>query len=331
MMNIMMKKQNLILAVVCVCAAVHAQIYKEDPLQDVVASQAGEWVNRDGSVVADVLNVRVKPGLFYELLCKLKKDDRIHVIGKKDGWFEISVPSESQAWVADLYIDSKGIIVGDEVRVRAGPGVAFTPYSSLSRGHQTELRGEGRDGWQQIEPPHGATAWIRAEFVKLDPIVESVLSGCEEASPSLQDPRDTQQVMNSENLGSALVADDDPVLLESVSIEEKKGPTVKHRPALEDAIAADLAHTAPVINLPLRGMREGKVVSLKDQASEVATHVLMQKTGADFVPVCYLHSSLLNMRDWENDSVRIYGTEIWFKGWRRPVVEVNGVFLLPNL
>ncbi len=69
----------------------------------------------------------------------------------------------------------------------------------------------------------------------------------------------------------------------------------------------------------------GVVISLQDKASTYASHVLCENRNFTLVPICYLHSSILDLRSWEHLSVEITGEEVSIAGWSRPVLKVDGI------
>ena len=70
-------------------------------------------------------------------------------------------------------------------------------------------------------------------------------------------------------------------------------------------------------------MKEGILLSLKERASEHASHVLCTRIGTTAYPICHLKSTRLVLGEWENRSVRVYGPELRFPGWTLPVMHVH--------
>jgi hypothetical protein len=96
---------------------------------------------------------------------------------------------------------------------------------------------------------------------------------------------------------------------------------------------APVTGVGPVENLPparvplVQVRRDGVVVSLGAQSSSVATHYLGLAVGGTEYPVCYLHSTHLSLQEWERKEVRVYGNEVYYQGWKKPVIEVTGIQL----
>jgi hypothetical protein len=69
----------------------------------------------------------------------------------------------------------------------------------------------------------------------------------------------------------------------------------------------------------------GLLLSLRNQASQNASHVLCERKNYTLHPLCYLKSTLLDLRQWENQDVEISGKEVQIPGWSRPVILVNSI------
>lgn len=124
---------------------------------------------RRGTVTAETLNVRARPGLFYEVIAKLETGDKVQVLERQNDWYRIPAPKDAEAWVADRFVSEDNRITGDGVRVRAGTGVAFSAYHTLDQGTAVKPTGKTRDNWNQITPPDNATAWVSGQFIELEP------------------------------------------------------------------------------------------------------------------------------------------------------------------
>jgi hypothetical protein len=82
--------------------------------------------------------------------------------------------------------------------------------------------------------------------------------------------------------------------------------------------------TTPPPDAPII-MKEGVLISLKSQASELASHVLCMRVGTTAYPVCYLKSTRLDLTEWENREVRVYGRELRLPGWSLGVLHVHSI------
>ena len=122
-----------------------------------------------GTVLAGVLNVRARPGLRFEVIAKLRKDDPVTVVAEEQDWFGIAVPKIAKAYIAARFLGPDGTVIGDKVRVRSGPGLVFTPYAELHEGEKVEPQGDPENGWQRITPPEGGVGWVHRAFIAIEP------------------------------------------------------------------------------------------------------------------------------------------------------------------
>ncbi len=462
-----------------------------------------------GRVDADVLSVRARPGTNYEVVSKLQRGDVVEIVSEQDGWMEIFAPEDSRAWCARQFISDEGVITGNQVRVRAGPGLVFSPYYDLPEGAKVEMLGESRNGWQQILVPNEATVWIHGEFVStlneteqttataedavsvkvqaaekavdemleavaedeaeelnaqdlssvMAPVEEETLDGVEfpvettEPEDALEQAEavverekhiipleEVNETSATEDLNAEVLAavgvDEETVIEKTeeaapsgwgktvpdavpdkVEVESEvkiaavtqpdvepvtemaaeiavdvpnvsEGATVPSIPEVvpiseedldqfntqdeveivvvttpsdvedEDVEAAlvevveEVAEQVPAEELPLEIVEtvpveiplvkvpevevesqatRGTLVSLGARANAYATHVVADLEDGHAFPKCYLVSSRVNLREWENREVCVYGEEIWYPEWSRPTVRVNGVQLLDTL
>jgi hypothetical protein len=99
---------------------------------------------------------------------------------------------------------------------------------------------------------------------------------------------------------------------------------VEAKPAEKPVSAAPVAGT---VTRPFTVVYEGVVTSLGDKAKPgVFTHLLSVRQGDQMVPVAYLVSTRIALGEWEGRRVKVTdGQEVWYPGWKRPVLAVTGV------
>ena len=149
------------------------------------------------AVVTDTLRVRAKPGTDAPIVGRLKKDDVVFLLGRREDnqWYQITYPPDSldRAWIfaqvvkpesdplalpiaERLPVVSQNQAIGvtkEYLTVRGGPGTAFDPVGYLSPGREITIIGQTPDAiWFYIQvptsfPPNAPkTAWVKAEFVE---------------------------------------------------------------------------------------------------------------------------------------------------------------------
>lgn len=341
------------------------------------AAPAKPAVARPAKVTTNVLNIRARPGLQYEVIGKFKMGDAVQVMGELEEWYEVQVPASAEAWVSARFLDADGKVMADRLRVHSGPGVVFNTYAFVKRGDTMKRQGEASvDGWQKIEAPAGATAWVNKKFVTLDsgagavPKVKEVVammgggeavetgkaggdqSETATAAPAPEKPApapapdaaktgvvkpDAASPAAAPAEGAAVPKPEaaKPVTPAVPPPAEKKTesapavPAVPAKPAPTPAAPSAAKEVTPPTVAPAAPgtviAKEGFVKSLENQASASATHYLCIEEGRNLVPVCYLVSKKLSLKEWEGQNVRLYGREIWNPGWKRPVLDVTGI------
>lgn len=326
-----------------------------------------------GKVNVDRLNVRARPGTTYEVVAKVVRGQEVTVVGEHGEWLEILPPEGTDAWCSSRYIGPDGRITGNNVRVRSGPGVVFSVFSTLDKGTTVQRIGEPAGEWQKISAPQSATVWIHGQFV--DPVSPEPGDGAGENGrqtvgegvPQPEDAGGEVSAVSDEDESAGL-----PVLDMSVAVGETSAqsgrdsapqsendqgvaaqdndrvtPSVDNDEGDEsDAAAGDEeplqqgiaplpsaddlhgpAHEDPV--KPEAGQQTvaklGTLVSLKSKANERASHVLLERRGDQGHLVCYVVSDSLDLTEWENHRVRVYGKTAIYSGWRTEVLHASGI------
>ena len=132
-------------------------------------SDAEDTKPRVGVVTATTLNIRAKPARHFEVIGQIRKGDEVQVVDENDEWVQILVNAQAKAWIAARFIGDDMAVTADRVRVHSGPGLVFTTYAYTEKGAKVTPVGPPVDGWQQIEPPDGAAAWVSRAYVQIAP------------------------------------------------------------------------------------------------------------------------------------------------------------------
>jgi SH3-like domain-containing protein len=115
----------------------------------------------------DRVNVRSQPSLDGEVLAWMKRGETVETQGgSKDGFVRIALPNKVAVWVYGSQVDrSSRQIKTPEARLRVGPGRNYGELGLLKKGTTlTEIR--ELDGWLQVEPPAGLSAYVGAQFIE---------------------------------------------------------------------------------------------------------------------------------------------------------------------
>lgn len=312
------------------------------------ASEQDSVSTRYGKVSADTLLVRARPGTNYEVIGRLKKDEEVEVVSEQEEWLEIIAPSDASAWCAAHLLEDDRVI-GDDVNVRSGPGLVFSPFARLEEGDQVVKLGGLRDGWQRIKPPAGATAWVHADYVELIeespektaydsnifhyliPEIEAHFQARKilpkdfryglEIAPDLEltPESETSQDYQIESAPDAVVDE------QSGNQDEKVDPETESK--IEPKVETETIAETETGSEP-EPLRVGRVRSLGERRSARASHYLVSAREEKAKPKCYLVSTSVKLYRWQGKKVRVYGEKEFYPGWRLPVIKVTGIQLL---
>jgi uncharacterized protein YgiM (DUF1202 family) len=114
----------------------------------------------------DRVNVRSQPSLDGEVLVWMKQGETVETQrSSKDGFVRIALPAKVAVWVYGPLVDrASHQIKAPEARLRVGPGRNYGELGVLKKGAAlTEIRES--DGWLQVEPPAGLSAYVGAQFI----------------------------------------------------------------------------------------------------------------------------------------------------------------------
>jgi uncharacterized protein YgiM (DUF1202 family) len=128
-------------------------------------------------ITSDDVYIRSGPGTQYYNCGKVRKGDKVKVVGNKFSWLQIVPPAGSYSWISKQYvqIDAKnntsGSVIGDAVRVYAGsdevqPMHSTSMQAKLNKGDKITIVGEEKDGYCKIAPPEGAYLWVSSQHAK---------------------------------------------------------------------------------------------------------------------------------------------------------------------
>ncbi len=123
-----------------------------------------------GVVTGDNVYVRSEPGNYP--CTKLSSPERVRVMGRRDGWLQITPPQGCHSLIAKGFVsvvDNVGTVTGTDVQVRAGSKLfrdrADVVQTSLNTGDKVTILGE-QEGYYQITPPPAARLWIASKYVE---------------------------------------------------------------------------------------------------------------------------------------------------------------------
>jgi uncharacterized protein YgiM (DUF1202 family) len=117
-------------------------------------------------VTGDGVNLRADSRITAARLGKAYRGDLVTVRRYNMGWYQITPPPGFEVWMHGRYVDRQtGRVLGDHVRLRAGPG---TDQHILGKVHRTDtvsVMGEMGD-WVRVQASDKVKVWIHGRFVQ---------------------------------------------------------------------------------------------------------------------------------------------------------------------
>ncbi|NQZ60166.1 MAG: SH3 domain-containing protein [Lentisphaeraceae bacterium] len=125
---------------------------------------------RLGTVTANALRMRARPGSNFEVLGQLKKGNKVKALETKNGWLKIVAPAGLVGWLPKKYINEDGTVIGDNINLRAGANIANSSFGKVYKGNKLNVLGY-KKLWAKIEAPNSAHVWVGAAFIKIEPSI----------------------------------------------------------------------------------------------------------------------------------------------------------------
>jgi hypothetical protein len=128
-------------------------------------------------ITDDDVPIRSGPGTNYYICGKLKKANKVNVVGSQFSWSRIVPPTGSFSWISNRYVSidpdnsSIGIVTADGIRVYAGSEYMEPIHSEilqlkLNRGDEVRFVGSQKGDYYKIAPPEGAYLWVSTKYTK---------------------------------------------------------------------------------------------------------------------------------------------------------------------
>jgi hypothetical protein len=148
-----------------------------------VASVAQAQYPYEGIVTVESGSLHVRSGASenHYRTGVLKRDDRVTVVGEKDGWLAIKPPDGSFSWISGECVREVGNseieVTKDNVLVRIGTPIDPRQRDSwqlkVNRGTRFQMIERSTSGqgqlthvWYKIPPPTGEVRYVKAQFVR---------------------------------------------------------------------------------------------------------------------------------------------------------------------
>jgi uncharacterized protein YgiM (DUF1202 family) len=257
-----------------------------------------------GVVQGNRCNVRVLPDPISEVVIQLNKGERVEILerktvtdaGKARDWLRITLPPGAKCYVNARFVKD-GVMTGEGVYVRSGPGTNFRTVGQLAKGDRVEVVSQAGE-WVRIQPTPKCSGWIAAELVSVEAAA---------AVPPLP-PAPPPQVTE--------VLPPEPVMVPltpPASPAPSPAPTIR---AVETDPEEYIYYTVKV----------GVLQAVRDPATAPGSYQLMTpEVERRQHRIAYLETTELNLDRYDGKNVRVFGNLRWRKGERWPLIVVERV------
>ena len=121
-----------------------------------------------GLITGEGVHLRAGPGRSYEVLLRLPRGTKLHVLEQRGTWYAVSLPEGIPAYVHRSYLDQTeegwGQVKGQRVQVRVHPSDEATSWGAVSAPERVRVLGSHAD-WVRIQPLPFCRGWVHADFV----------------------------------------------------------------------------------------------------------------------------------------------------------------------
>ncbi|MGX6962347.1 N-acetylmuramoyl-L-alanine amidase [Vagococcus xieshaowenii] len=121
------------------------------------------------------LNVRLGPGLDYDITSQVKKGDKVEVLEEKDKWFHVVLPNSTKGWIASWLIAEnsastavtsiKATVNTDDTNLREKANTDSDVVVKVKKDTPVLITNEA-NGWSQVEVD-GKSGWIFSDLLTL--------------------------------------------------------------------------------------------------------------------------------------------------------------------
>ncbi len=221
-------------------------------------------------------------------------------------WLKIQLPPTAKCYIHSNLV-SDGIVTGNRVNVRSGPGLHFKSIAKLSKGQPVEVVRVEQD-WLQIKPTAECFGWISSDLVQIEESFPTDF-GPVDASPAIS-ARLPEFRANEEPLPTPTIIPPSPL-----------------PPSLDNPGSSRnfLMPSDPDMYIEFT-VKNGILQSVHDATHAPGAYELLTPLlGRNQHRICYLETSNLDLTRFEGKSVRVFGQQTWKRSDRYPVMQVERI------
>lgn len=136
------------------------------------------------TVQADVLNVRMGPGLSHDVMTQVHQEDQLNVLGEENQWYKVRLSNDQIGWVASWLVENEeitadnqefGRVTGTSVNIRQFASTDSEAIGTVYQGAELQILYQDGDWYQVLYM--GPVAWIHTDYLELiDTASDSLVS-----------------------------------------------------------------------------------------------------------------------------------------------------------
>ncbi len=127
------------------------------------------------SVDTSVLNVRLGPGMAYDVMEQVEQGQEYQVLEEQNGWYKIRLDHDRIGWVASWLVDSPdpvlnegaqyGVVNSSELNVRQSNSLDAEVIGRVSQGTELEIVYQNGE-WTQVVYM-GTLSWVHSDYLDI--------------------------------------------------------------------------------------------------------------------------------------------------------------------
>ena len=303
----------------------------------------------EGTVTADLLNVRLKPELKSVVVAKLPYGAKVDILGTVGDFYEISAPDRTPVYVSAVYLRDGKVL--SPVKMRTAMDRHAATYGLLPAGTKVKVLQETPLGWAKIEPPAFLKVYTARNYVKAaEAVKESEPAKSAEAEkPAVPEVEksvavDVRPLEKASEVPAGVKLEAAPAgekKVPAAPVEAKKAPVEAEAPveapaevktekaAKTDLLDEQLKKLGVDLSRSTEIVAEGYMVEIPNTTVEAVKYAVMKLDAkGQYVKSCFVCSSDAELlKNAVERNVKVTGRAYSVPTWKTPVVKVASLEL----
>jgi uncharacterized protein YgiM (DUF1202 family) len=292
------------------------------------------------AVTGDRVCLRAEPLDRAEVVCQVSTNDTLEAYDLSAEWVPVVPPVSAVMFVSAAWV-SNGVVTGNDVYVRCGPGQNYPPLGYVQKGDRVGVR--GNDGaWLRVAPPPGVMLWVNRRYVSQRDTVPPqplVVAGIPSSPDSKGQPYDNRCGGEPAKVG-AEVANPPLAAVSGKGNKADISPTLSSR-----EVSSGPENVSEAIS-PVTVVSETAVVIPSDSAQCLPVYIgivdrcewlirrpadyriIRQGTKDRQTTVCFVSGESEQLRRLQGKSVRVSGIPLGMHDTRIPIVSAGNITIV---